>query len=142
MEGTDFTTTVGLLKPHKPSKRMLEFLKTHFRLIDADEVATSDVSRHSERGVSATRDIVLFGQSDEVLAGQVWYHLSVNVIFLILFQALDLTEERRADGTVNWRFLDSYEFIDTASIQDPVIWCDLGDSRVRTLVPRDSYSWI
>ena len=140
MEGTDFTTTVGLLKPHKPSKRMLEFLKTHFRLSEADEIATSDVSRHSERGTSATRDIVLFRKSDELLAGQVWYHLSVNGNFLTLVQAMDCTEECRVDGTAHWRFLDSYEFIDTASIQDPVIWCDLGDSRVRTLVPRDSYS--
>ena len=118
---------------------MLEFLKTHFRLSEADEIATSDVSRHSERGTSATRDIVICMKSDELLAGQVWHHVSVNGNFLTLIQAMDLTEESRVDGTANWRFLDSYEFIDTASIQDPLIWTDLGDSRVRALIPRDSY---
>ena len=118
---------------------MLEFLKTHFRLSEADEIATSDVSRHSERGTSATRDIVLFKKSDELLAGQVWAHVNVKGNFLSLIQAMDLTEESRVDGTATWRFLDSYEFIDTASIQDPLIWTDLGDSRVRTLIPRDSY---
>jgi len=139
MTETDCTSTVGLFKPHKPSKLMLEFVKTHFRLSEADEIATSDVSRHSERGTSATRDIVLFMKSDELLAGQVWHHVSVNGNFLTLIQAMDLTEESRVDGTAHWRFLDSYEFIDTASIQDPLIWTDLGDSRVRTLIPRDSY---
>ena len=139
MEETDCTSTVGLFKPHQPSKRMLEFLRAHFRLTEADEIATGDVSRHSERGTTATRDIVLFKKSDELLAGQVWHHVSINGIFLSLIQAMDLTEESRVDGTAHWRFLDSYEFIDTASIQDPLIWTDLGDSRVRTLIPRDSY---
>ena len=64
----------------------------------------------------------------------------INCIFLSLIQAMDLTEESRVDGTAHWRFLDCYEFIDTVSIQDPLIWTDLGDSRVRTLIPRDSYS--
>ena len=139
MELTDCTTPVCLWRPHKPSKLMLEFLKTHFRLSEADEIATSDVSRHSERGTSATRDIVLFMKSDELLAGQVWHHVSVNGNFLILIQAMDLTEESRVDGTAHWRFLDSYEFIDTVSIQDPSIWTDVGHSSVRTLIPRDSY---
>ena len=139
MEETDCTTTVGLFKPHKPSKLMLEFLKTHFRLSEADEIATSDISRHAERGTSATRDIVLFEKSDELLAGQVWHHVSVNGNFLTLIQAMDLTEESRVDGTAHWRFLDSYEFIDTVSIQYPLIWTDLGDSNIRTLIPRDSY---
>ena len=66
-------------------------------------------------------------------------YVNVKGHFLSLIQAMDLTEESRVDGTANWRFLDSYEFIDTASIQDPLIWTDLGDSRVRTLIPRDSY---
>ena len=139
MEETDCTTTVGLFKPHKPSKLMLEFLKTHFRLSEADEIATSDVSRHSERGTSATRDIVLFMKSDELVAGQVWHHVSVNGNFLSLIQAMDLTEESRVDGAAHWRFLGSYEFIDTVSIQDPLIWTDLGDSMIRALIPRDSY---
>ena len=81
MEETDCTSTVGLFKPHKPSKRMLECLKAHFRLSEADEIATIDVSRHSERGTSGTRDTVLFAKSDELLAGQVWHHVSVNVFF-------------------------------------------------------------
>ena len=132
-------TIVGLFKPHKPSKLMLEFLKTHFRLSEADEIATSDVSRHSEQGASATRDMVLFKKSDELLAGQVWHHVSVNGNCLTLIQSMDLTEESRVDGTAHWRFLDSYEFIDTVSIQDPLIWTDLGDSNIRTLIPRDSY---
>ena len=139
MTETDCASTIGLFKPHKPNKRMLEFLKAHFRLSEADEIATSDVSRHSERGTTATRDIVLFKKSDELLAGQVWHHVSINGIFLSLIQAMDLTEESRVDGTAHWRFLDSYEFIDTASIQDPLIWTDLGDSMIRTLIPRDSY---
>ena len=139
MEETDCTTTVGLFEPHKPSKLMLELLKTNFRLSEADEIATIDVSRHAERGTSATRDIVLFKKSDELLAGQVWHHVSVNGNFLTLIQAMDLTEESRVDGTAHWRFLDSYEFIDTVSIQDPLIWTDLGDSNIRTLIPRDSY---
>ena len=139
MTETDCASTIGLFKPHKPSNRMLEFLKAHLRLSEADEIATSDVSRHSERGTTATRDIVLFKKSDELLAGQVWHHMNVNGSFLILIQAMDLTEESRVDGTAHWRFLDSYEFIDTASIQDPLIWTDLGDSMIRTLIPRDSY---
>ena len=118
---------------------MLELLKAHFRLREADEIATSDVNRHSERGTTATRDIVLFKKSDELLARQVWHHVSINGIFLSLIQAMDLTEESRVDGTAHWRFLDSYEFIDTASIQDPLIWTDLGNSRVKALIPRDSY---
>ena len=139
MTETVCTSAVGLFKPHKPSKLMLEFLKTHFRLSEADEIATSDVSRHSERGTSATRDIVLFMKSDELVAGQVWHHVSVNGNFLILIQAMDLTEDSGVDGTATWRFLDSYEFIDTASIQYPLIWTGLGESRGRTLIPRDSY---
>ena len=57
---------------------MLEFLQAHFRLTEADEIATGDVSRHSERGTTATRDIVLSKKSDELLAGQVWHHINVN----------------------------------------------------------------
>ena len=139
MTETDCASTIGLFKPHKPSKRMLEFLMEHFRLSEADEIATSDVSRHSERGTTATRDIVLFKKSDELLAGQVWHHVSVNGNFLILIQAMDLAEESRVDGTAHWRFLDSYEFIDTVSIQVPLIWTDLDHGSVRTLTPRDSY---
>jgi len=118
---------------------MLEFLQAHFRLTEADEIATGDVSRHSERGTTSTRDIVVFKKPDELLAGQVWHHISVNGNLLNLIQAMDLTEESRVDGTAHWRFLVSYEFIDTASLQDPLIWTDLGDSMIRTLILRDSY---
>ena len=118
---------------------MFSLLKTHFRLSDADEIATSDVSRHSERGTSATRDIVLFKKSDELLVGHVWAHVSVKGNFMSLTQAMDLTEESRVDGTAHWRFLDSYEFIGTMSIQYPLIWTDLGHCSVRDLIPRDSY---
>ena len=97
------------------------------------------MSADTRSGARQQLGILFFKKSDELLAGQVWHHVSVNGIFLSLIQAMDLTEESRVDGTAHWRFLDSYEFIDTASIQDPLIWTDLGDSRVRTLIPRDSY---
>ena len=57
--GTVFTAVVGLLKPHRPSKKMLAFVVAHFGLGDGDEVATCDVSRHALRGTSAAQDIIL-----------------------------------------------------------------------------------
>ena len=136
---TDLTTVVGLLKPHRPSKKMVAFLVAHFRLGDGDEVATGDVSRHSVRGTSVVHDIILYKKPEALLAGKIWAHLSVNGIYVTLIQLMELTAEDKVDGTAHWRFLDAYEFISTDSIQDPLVWSDLGGGNVRTLVPRDSY---
>ena len=135
----DFAAVVGLLKPHRPNKKMLAFVVAHFRLGDGDEVATGDVSRHSVRGTSAVQDIILYKKPEALLAGKVWAHLNVNGNYLTLIQLMDCTAEDRVDGTAHWRLLEDYEFIATDSIQDPLVWCDLGGGSVRTLVPRDSY---
>ena len=34
---TDFTAVVGLLKPHRPNKKMLAFVVAHFGLGDGDD---------------------------------------------------------------------------------------------------------
>ena len=136
---TDFTAVVGLLKPHRPSKKMVAFLVAHFRLGDGDEVATGDVSRHSVRGTSAVHDIILYKKPEALLAGKVWAHLSVKGIYMTLIQLMELTAEDKVDGTAHWKFLEAYEFITTDSIQDPLVSSDLGGGNVRTLIPRDSY---
>ena len=127
------------MKPHRPNKKLIACVVAHSRLGDGDEVATGDVSRHSVRGTSVVRDIILYKKPEALLAGKIWAHLSVNGNYVTLIQLMELTAEDKVDGAAHWRFLDAYEFISTDSIQDPLVWSELGEGNVRTLVPRDSY---
>ena len=95
---TDLTAVVGLLKPHRASKKLLKFVVEHFRLGEGDEVAMGDVSRHSVLGTSAAQDFILYKKPEALLGGRVWAHLSVNGYYLTLIQLMELTAEDRVDG--------------------------------------------
>ena len=139
MRDADFSYAIGLQKPGKPSKTLLKFVKDQFGMTNDDEVTTSKCSRHSAAGTTATEDIVILQQPGGLSAGQVWAHVAVNGAPWTLLQNLRLLEEDRSEGTAIWEPLDQYEFIETAKISDAIVSCDLGNSNIRSNVPRDAY---
>ena len=70
-------------------------------------------------------------------AAQVWVHADVDGRPITLCQMLERVGINAAQGTATWRLLDSYKCIDTAMIQDAVIWNDYDMNVIRTIVPRD-----
>ena len=56
---------------------------------------------------------------------------------MTLVQQLKLLEHDRSEGTAVWSIEDAYEFVETRTILDAVIWLRVGDDMIRTLMPRD-----
>ena len=129
--------SVGLERPAAPSRKLAAFLKEHFALGNDDVVLSSVTSRHSAAGCTSVQDTVLYRKPDGLKAGQVWAHVAVRGTALTLVQQLRLLEHDRSEGTAVWIIEDAYEFVETRTILDAVIWLRVGDDMIRTLMPRD-----
>ena len=131
--------TIGLVKPHKASKALREFVLNILDLGRDVEVYTAHTSKHSKYGSSARGDVIAFECDGALHAGQVWAHCECEGICFTLIQQLKLLSSDDKAGTANWRVTEDYDLIGREMIRDVLTWNEYDDGVIRTILPRDLF---
>ena len=132
-----FNFTIGLVRPRAAPRVLRDFLTRSVGASDADEleIRTAHESRFSPLATCTKNDVVLVRSGSSFVAGQVWAHAEIDGVCVTLVSLWELLHVNADRGDAEWRLQDNPLMIDTTDIIDTVIWMQLGDNVVRTLLP-------